>query len=118
MNCCRLLALLESESADLSLLLGEPNEWPRGRRPLRWLGRHFAPESHPRTCPAGFPLFALDRIWVRLRAASINIHRHDSPTARVASDHLALTAERATERLQGSGHRVAKTNQQRKKAGK
>ena len=88
----RLLDLFEACPADISVLLGDLNEWLLWGRPLRWLRRHFAPAPHPRTYPARFPLFALDRIWVHPRAALTTIGIHDSPTARIASDHLPLKA--------------------------
>jgi len=88
----RLLALMDSGSADFSVLLGDLNEWLLWGRPLRWLRRHFAPTPHPSTYPARFPLIALDRIWVRPRAALAGIGIHDSPAARIASDHLPLKA--------------------------
>jgi endonuclease/exonuclease/phosphatase family metal-dependent hydrolase len=88
----RLLALMDSGSADISVLLGDLNEWLLWGRPLRWLRRRFAPASHPRTYPARFPLLAMDRIWVRPCAALAGIAVHDSPAARIASDHLPLKA--------------------------
>jgi endonuclease/exonuclease/phosphatase family metal-dependent hydrolase len=98
----RLLALFESGCADISVLLGDLNEWILWGRPLRWLRRHFAPTPHPRTYPARFPLVALDRIWVHPRAALTRLGIHDSPTARTASDHLPLKAELRSARRQAS----------------
>jgi len=91
----RLLALYESTPAALSVLLGDLNEWLLWGRPLRWLRRYFATAPHPSTYPARFPLFALDRIWVHPRSALTAIAVHNSPVARVASDHLPLVAELA-----------------------
>lgn len=88
----RLLALYEAAPAALSILLGDLNEWLLWGRPLRWLRRHFTPSPQPRTYPARFPLFALDRIWVHPRRALTDIAVHGSPAARVASDHLPLVA--------------------------
>jgi endonuclease/exonuclease/phosphatase family metal-dependent hydrolase len=93
----RLLALYDSTPAALSVLLGDLNEWLLWGRPLRWLRRYFAAAPQPRTYPARFPLFALDRIWVHPRSALTAIAVHDSPAARVASDHLPLVAELAIE---------------------
>jgi len=93
----RLLALFESGSADISVLLGDLNEWLLWGRPLRWLRRHFTATPEPRTYPTRFPLFALDRIWVCPRNALVNIGIHDSPTARAASDHFPLKAELAVD---------------------
>jgi endonuclease/exonuclease/phosphatase family metal-dependent hydrolase len=94
----RLLALFENGSADIRVLLGDLNEWLLWGRPLRWLRRHFSPTPHPNTYPARFPLLALDRIWVRPDADLLGIDIHDSPAARIASDHLPLKARLACER--------------------
>ncbi len=89
----RLLEFLtQSSGSDISILLGDLNEWFLWGRPLRWLQSYFRPTPAPATYPAHWPLFALDRIWVhpveRLRAVKV----YDSPLARVASDHLPLVA--------------------------
>lgn len=89
----RLLDLYESSSAALSVLLGDLNESLLWGRPLRWLRQHFTAAPQPRTYPARFPLFALDRIWVHPRNAMTSLAVHDSPLARFASDHLPLMAE-------------------------
>jgi hypothetical protein len=89
----RLLSLFETGTADYSVLLGDLNEWLLWGRPLRWLRRQFAPTPHLPTFPARLPLFALDRIWVRPRAALHRLVVHVSAAARLASDHLPLRAE-------------------------
>lgn len=89
----RVLALMEPEAAPLEVLLGDLNEWFLWGRPLRWLHRAFAQTPAPATWPARRPLFALDRLWVRPRAALVRLARHDGPLARAASDHLPLRAE-------------------------
>jgi len=89
----RLLTLYESGRAEICVLLGDLNEWLLWGRPLRWLRRHFAASPQLRTYPARFPLFALDRIWVHPRSALTSLAVHDSPLARIASDHLPLMAE-------------------------
>jgi endonuclease/exonuclease/phosphatase family metal-dependent hydrolase len=93
----QLLALCESTTAAISVLLGDLNEWLLWGRPLRWLRRYFAAIPQPRTYPARFPLFALDRIRVHPRSALTAIAVYNSPAARVASDHLPLMAEVAIE---------------------
>jgi endonuclease/exonuclease/phosphatase family metal-dependent hydrolase len=80
-------------NAERIILLGDINEWALWGRPLRWIRRHFEPTPHLRTYPARFPVFALDRIWARPRSALRRIAVHDSPLARMASDHLPLIAE-------------------------
>jgi endonuclease/exonuclease/phosphatase family metal-dependent hydrolase len=87
-----LLALLEVPHDGPVALLGDLNEWFLWGRPLRWLHRHFSSTPHLPTWPSRFPLFALDRIWVRPRSALITLTTHDSPLARRASDHLPIRA--------------------------
>jgi endonuclease/exonuclease/phosphatase family metal-dependent hydrolase len=89
----RLLRVFDTRSADFNVLLGDLNEWLLWGRPLRWLRRHFGGSAQPRTFPARYPLFALDRIWAQPRGALTAIRRHSSPLARVASDHLPVKAE-------------------------
>jgi endonuclease/exonuclease/phosphatase family metal-dependent hydrolase len=88
----QLLSLFEPHVADISVLLGDLNEWLLWGRPLRYLFHHFMPTPHLRTYPARLPVFALDRIWVRPRARLVGIETHASALARVASDHLPLKA--------------------------
>jgi endonuclease/exonuclease/phosphatase family metal-dependent hydrolase len=74
------------------ILLGDINEWmPRGG-PLAWLHAEFGTPPAPRSFPARFPVIALDRIWVRPRAALTSVTAHRSATARAASDHLPIVA--------------------------
>ena len=94
----RVLDLMNQAQAALEVLLGDLNEWFLWGRPLRWLHRAFAQTPAPRTWPARFPVFALDRLWARPRSALCALERHDSPAARTASDHLPLRAELAFER--------------------
>jgi endonuclease/exonuclease/phosphatase family metal-dependent hydrolase len=84
--------LFESDHTGPAVLLGDLNEWLLWGRPLRWLNRHFASTANPRTYPARFPLFALDRIWARPRTLLRSVETHTSPLARLASDHLPLKA--------------------------
>ena len=43
-------------------------------------------------CAARFPLFAVDRVWVRPRSAQVHLAANVSKLARQASDHLSVTA--------------------------
>ncbi len=89
----RLLPLIDSEAHDLVVLAGDLNEWFLWGRPLRMLHRIFPDTPHRRTWPARSPLFSLDKIWVHPRRALHYLTVHRSALARVASDHLPLTAE-------------------------
>jgi endonuclease/exonuclease/phosphatase family metal-dependent hydrolase len=93
----RLIQSLEEvaawDHAAAVVVCGDINEWFAVGRPLRWLHGRLGRTPALPTFPAGFPLFALDRIWVQPRAAVLQIAVHATPTARVASDHLPLAAE-------------------------
>ncbi len=90
-------ALLESiaEADDTPiLLLGDLNEWrPGPRSSLRALERDFGPvDGGPATFPSRLPVLSLDRILCRPNGLLSNLAAHQSPLARIASDHLPLTA--------------------------
>ncbi|MCW5601208.1 endonuclease/exonuclease/phosphatase family protein [Nitrosomonas sp.] len=89
----RILELIEPQAESVEILLGDLNEWFLWGRPLRWLHRAFAKTPSFATFPACFPLLALDRLWVRPNIVLKRLQRHDSPIARIASDHLPLRAE-------------------------
>jgi endonuclease/exonuclease/phosphatase family metal-dependent hydrolase len=88
----RLLAIFEHDRSLPTVFMGDVNEWFLAGRPLRWLHRHFKNTPAPASFPARLPLLALDRIWVKPRAMLLSIGRHDSPLARLASDHLPVVA--------------------------
>jgi endonuclease/exonuclease/phosphatase family metal-dependent hydrolase len=74
------------------ILLGDLNEWFAWGKTLRMLVSHFQAVPAPSTFPSRWPLFALDRIWIRPRHRLVQVQVHASPLARVASDHLPLIA--------------------------
>jgi hypothetical protein len=59
--------------------------------------KHFEQTPSPASFPSRFPVFALDRIWVKPRSLLRTMKVHASSLARVASDHLPLTAELSLE---------------------
>jgi endonuclease/exonuclease/phosphatase family metal-dependent hydrolase len=73
-------------------LMGDLNEWFLWGPPLRRLGALFGEAPHLRTFPARFPIFPLDRIWVRPAEALISLAAHRTPLSRIASDHLPVKA--------------------------
>src|SRR3569623_1717679 len=80
-------------------LLGDINEWYLWGRPLRWLHIYFKSTDAPRTFPARWPVFALDRIWIRPRAAHA---RHEAPRrtpARGPTQTLPVKAHILTDAL-------------------
>jgi endonuclease/exonuclease/phosphatase family metal-dependent hydrolase len=82
-------ALGESPS-ECTVLLGDMNDWTLLRGAVRRFDAWFGRSPTPRTFPAWRPLLALDRIWVRPRAALQEVTVHASRAAREASDHLPL----------------------------
>lgn len=88
-----LLSALTKNSAQRIVLMGDINEWFLWGRPLRWLQAFFGGSSARRTFPAGWPVFALDRIWAHPWQMIGSVSAIRSPVSRVASDHLPLLAE-------------------------
>lgn len=88
----RSLRALEDDRPLPTMLMGDINEWFLWGRPLRWMHKHFEQTPSPPTFPARCPVFALDRIWVKPRSLLRGMAVHSTPLARIASDHLPLTA--------------------------
>lgn len=84
------------------VVLGDMNEWLPLSRPLRWLNGILGASFAERTFPSRWPLFALDRVWVRPRHALLALKAHRSPLAAAASDHLPVKAIVAPESAQAS----------------
>jgi endonuclease/exonuclease/phosphatase family metal-dependent hydrolase len=89
----RLLRILESDRPLPTVLMGDINEWFLWGRPLRWMHKHFEETPALATFPSRFPLFALDRLWVKPKNLLQRMEVHSTPLARKASDHLPLLAE-------------------------
>lgn len=87
----RLLQVFDTERMPV-ILMGDINEWFVWGRSLRWLVSHFQAVPAPATFPARWPIFALDRIWIRPRHRLVHVEVHRTPLAAVASDHLPLIA--------------------------
>jgi endonuclease/exonuclease/phosphatase family metal-dependent hydrolase len=90
-------ALLEhaGETTDRPVvLMGDLNEWRmRKRSALRGFTPGFGPMSLGLpTFPAYFPVLALDRVMARPHELIEEIAAHESPLARLASDHLPMRA--------------------------
>ncbi|MEZ5781482.1 MAG: endonuclease/exonuclease/phosphatase family protein [Rhizobiaceae bacterium] len=78
-----------------TILLGDLNEWRVGNRSslLEFLP-HFGPvHAILPSFPSRYPLLALDRILARPANIISSIEIHNSPLARVASDHLPIKAK-------------------------
>ncbi|THK39887.1 endonuclease/exonuclease/phosphatase family protein [Ensifer sp. MPMI2T] len=77
-----------------TLLIGDLNEWRMGKRSsLKFLSPTFDP-SHATVAsfPSRFPLLPLDRVLGNPYHLVTSVAVHDSPLARVASDHLPVKA--------------------------
>ncbi len=72
------------------VLMGDLNEWFLWGKPLRWIKAIFGHTPALRTFPSPFPVFALDRIWVRPAATVMHMEVHKSALSLKASDHLPL----------------------------
>lgn len=88
----RLLRTVQEAASLPTVLLGDVNEWFLWGRPLRWLHGYFRSTPAPATFPSGRPFIALDRVWVKPRRALRRVAAHTSALARMASDHLPITA--------------------------
>lgn len=88
----RLLRCVRDGCPMPTVLIGDLNEWFLWGRPVRWLRPHFMHAPAPPTFPSRWPLFALDRVWVKPQRALRRVTVHASALARIASDHLPLTA--------------------------
>ena len=88
----RLIAIMKNHSARPTLLLGDFNEWRIGSlSSLNSFKTAFG--SLPRAVasfPSRLPFLALDRIIADREGLIDAVSVHDSPLARVASDHLPI----------------------------
>ncbi|MBV1798261.1 endonuclease/exonuclease/phosphatase family protein [Siccirubricoccus sp. G192] len=85
-------AIAEGETMP-TLLLGDLNEWRPRAEPLRRLEPVFGPARFsPASFPARLPVLALDRILGWPHGVVERVEVHDTPLARIASDHLPLKA--------------------------
>jgi endonuclease/exonuclease/phosphatase family metal-dependent hydrolase len=87
----RLLQVFDTEEMPV-ILLGDINEWFVWGKSLRWLVSHFQSVPAPKTFPSRYPMFALDRIWIRPRHRLVHVEVHATRLAQLASDHLPLIA--------------------------
>ncbi len=89
----KLLELLEIDRRELTILLGDLNEWHVWGKSLRVLRGVFGSPAAPVTFPSKWPMLALDRIWVAPAPALGHIQAHRSDASRAASDHLPVRGE-------------------------
>jgi len=94
LQAAAILAAITAAEPMPTLLLGDLNEWrPSIPSSLSVLEPLFGPFGHPQpSFPSRLPFLALDRILGHPRGLVAGPLVHDSPLARVASDHLPLRA--------------------------
>jgi endonuclease/exonuclease/phosphatase family metal-dependent hydrolase len=93
--------LMNDGSETPTILLGDLNEWRLGdRSSLNTFQSAFGPlpPAVP-SFPSTLPLLALDRIMANRRGMISAVEVHDSPLARIASDHLPIKAMVSLEAL-------------------
>ena len=87
-----LLDILERDHSGPMVLMGDFNEWIPFHISLKPIVERFGHTPSPRTFPARFPIFPLDRVWTTPEGTLKSLEVHDSPLARLASDHLPVKA--------------------------
>ncbi|WP_431285764.1 endonuclease/exonuclease/phosphatase family protein [Humitalea sp. 24SJ18S-53] len=89
-----ILTAVRDAPAMPTLLLGDMNEWRPGiASSLAVLEPMFGPFGHPvPSFPSRLPFLALDQVLGHPRGLVAATHVHDSPLARLASDHLPIWA--------------------------
>lgn len=88
----RLLQAVAEHRDEPVVILSDFNEWFPWRHSLRLMHSRLGKAPAPNTFPSIWPLMALDRIWTAPRRNLVSLAAHDSPLARIASDHLPLKA--------------------------
>ncbi|AYG69055.1 MULTISPECIES: endonuclease/exonuclease/phosphatase family protein [unclassified Rhizobium] len=108
----RLIVDLMSDGGEIpTILLGDLNEWRLGdRSSLNTFQAAFGPlpPAVP-SFPSTLPLLALDRIMANRRGMISAVEVHDSPLARVASDHLPIKAVVSLETLDSDAEARSQT---------
>lgn len=89
-----LVSLSEPEDGRPTILIGDLNEWRVGASSaLQGLEPAFGPlHATIPSFPARFPVLPLDRVLARPHHLISHVDVHDTPLARVASDHLPIKA--------------------------
>lgn len=90
----RILGLIGDRDESPTVIMGDMNEWRLGHgSALTRFETAFGTLPPARASfPARWPVLALDRIIGNRQDLVVDLAAHDSPLARLASDHLPLTA--------------------------
>ena len=89
----KIMKKINSAEADVSILLGDFNEWLAWGRSFRAIRRLFKVTPSPASFPSHRPLLKLDRIWISPSDKLSTVKVHSTILSRIASDHLPLVAE-------------------------
>jgi len=96
----KLVTILQSiATRNMTILMGDFNEWLPLRFPFRKIAAFFSRLSAPPSFPTFFPLLALDRIMISPGRHGVTVHAHKSRLARFASDHYPVVAAISTKSL-------------------
>lgn len=88
-----ILDILRSREEQPTVLMGDLNEWRLGdRSSLNTLATVFGLPAAVPSFPSRLPVLALDRIMANRPGLIDAVETHDSPLARLASDHLPIKA--------------------------
>lgn len=88
-----ILDILRSREEYPTVLMGDLNEWRLGdRSSLNTLATVFGLPAAVPSFPSRLPVLALDRIMANRPGLIETVETHDSPLARLASDHLPIKA--------------------------
>ncbi len=87
-----IMDVLQKEKDRPTMLMGDLNEWRLGSHSsLQGFERFFGPYAgSPASFPSLKPVFALDRMFVTSQMVLQDVMVHNTPLARIASDHLPL----------------------------
>ena len=88
----RLFPLLAAKDADITLFLGDFNDWYAWSAVRRRIRGLFGPQPQPRTFPSIFPILALDKVHVRPTSRLEEVTPIRTDKTKKASDHLPLVA--------------------------
>jgi endonuclease/exonuclease/phosphatase family metal-dependent hydrolase len=83
---------MEMCSDEISILMGDLNEWNPLSRSLKLLRSFFDRLPAPISYPSRFPMLALDRVLVRPGELVTGISVVNTPLTKLASDHLPVRA--------------------------
>ncbi|MDE1156710.1 MAG: endonuclease/exonuclease/phosphatase family protein [Neorhizobium sp.] len=88
-----IIDILRSRDECPTVLMGDLNEWRLGdRSALNTLAGVFGLPAAVASFPSRLPVLALDRIMANRPGLIDRVEAHDTPLARMASDHLPIKA--------------------------